>query len=143
MGTVRWGGATLNSVGEEGGWSKVCVVLTTGEEEGGSGGGRRRTILAAATSSAENGTLKTLEARPCPCLKIQRTRAPAFVVNKVVSSPMSVIAGGESVRFRLDNLGPQPGSRKKAKRKGRGISARVSTFGAVLDMVTDRSFSIP
>ncbi|PNY14556.1 50S ribosomal protein chloroplastic-like, partial [Trifolium pratense] len=31
--------------------------------------------------------------------------------------------GGENVRFRLDNLGPQPGSRKKPKRKGRGISA--------------------
>lgn len=27
------------------------------------------------------------------------------------------------MRFRLDNLGPQPGSRKKAKRKGRGHSA--------------------
>uniref|UniRef100_A0A803MTZ0 Large ribosomal subunit protein uL15/eL18 domain-containing protein n=2 Tax=Chenopodium quinoa TaxID=63459 RepID=A0A803MTZ0_CHEQI len=26
-------------------------------------------------------------------------------------------------RFRLDNLGPQPGSRKKAKRKGRGHAA--------------------
>ena len=34
---------------------------------------------------------------------------------------MSVTAS--NVRFRLDNLGPQPGSRKKAKRKGRGISA--------------------
>ncbi|KAJ1402974.1 Ribosomal protein L15, conserved site [Sesbania bispinosa] len=76
-------------------------------------------------ASPFKGTLKTLEARPCPCpcLKIQRTRAPAFVVNKAGSSPVSVIAGGESVRFRLDNLGPQPGSRKKAKRKGRGISA--------------------
>ena len=35
-------------------------------------------------------------------------------------SPSSVV---DNVRFRLDNLGPQPGSRKKAKRKGRGISA--------------------
>lgn len=28
-----------------------------------------------------------------------------------------------TVRFRLDNLGPQPGSRKKQKRKGRGHAA--------------------
>ncbi|ONK54987.1 uncharacterized protein A4U43_UnF8890 [Asparagus officinalis] len=28
-----------------------------------------------------------------------------------------------AARFRLDNLGPQPGSKKKAKRKGRGIAA--------------------
>ncbi|KAL8105925.1 large ribosomal subunit protein uL15c-like [Apium graveolens] len=30
---------------------------------------------------------------------------------------------GGSARLRLDNLGPQPGSRKKAKRKGRGHAA--------------------
>ena len=36
------------------------------------------------------------------------------------SSPEAVVG---SERFRLDNLGPQPGSRKRAKRKGRGISA--------------------
>jgi hypothetical protein len=29
----------------------------------------------------------------------------------------------ESQRLRLDNLRPQPGSRKKAKRKGRGTAA--------------------
>ncbi|KAJ1427891.1 CidB/LrgB family [Sesbania bispinosa] len=48
------GGATVNSVGEEGGCSKVCVTLTTGEEEGGFGSWRRRTIIAAAASSAAN-----------------------------------------------------------------------------------------
>ncbi|KAJ6791437.1 50S ribosomal protein L15, chloroplastic [Iris pallida] len=34
--------------------------------------------------------------------------------------PSSVVP---AARFRLDNLGPQPGSRKKGKRKGRGIAA--------------------
>lgn len=34
-----------------------------------------------------------------------------------ISAPVNV------GRFRLDNLGPQPGSRKKAKRKGRGHAA--------------------
>lgn len=43
------------------------------------------------------------------------------IVSKAVSPPASV--SGSNVRFRLDNLGPQPGSRKKGKRKGRGISA--------------------
>lgn len=31
--------------------------------------------------------------------------------------------GGASVRLRLDNLGPQPGSRKNRNRKGRGHAA--------------------
>ena len=67
--------------------------------------------------------MKTLVAKPylCPCLKIQRTRTRISVVNKAVSA--SVKPAGENVRFRLDNLGPQPGSRKRAKRKGRGIAA--------------------
>ncbi|KAF5445169.1 hypothetical protein F2P56_034238 [Juglans regia] len=66
--------------------------------------------------------------RPSPCrfqsLKLNlrsRERRPLIVLNQadafVAQAPLS------SVRFRLDNLGPQPGSRKKAKRKGRGIAA--------------------
>ncbi|EPS73688.1 hypothetical protein M569_01067, partial [Genlisea aurea] len=51
-------------------------------------------------------------------------RRPSVFLN---SAAGSVSAGQVSpsvgVRFRLDNLGPQPGSRKKAKRKGRGHSA--------------------
>lgn len=69
--------------------------------------------------------MKTLVARTClcPCLKIQRTaRTRVCVVNQVTSA-VSVKADGENVRFRLDNLGPQKGSRKKPKRKGRGIAA--------------------
>lgn len=44
------------------------------------------------------------------------------VRNQAAASSLSA-SPVESVRFRLDNLGPQPGSRKKGKRKGRGISA--------------------
>lgn len=41
------------------------------------------------------------------------------------NAAMTPVVGAESsgVRLRLDNLGPQPGSRKKPKRKGRGIAA--------------------
>jgi large subunit ribosomal protein L15 len=70
--------------------------------------------------------VKTLVAKPflCPCLKIQRTRPRvSVVVNKAGVYTTTTKPGGENVRFRLDNLGPQPGSRKRAKRKGRGISA--------------------
>lgn len=48
------------------------------------------------------------------------------MVIRAASSPAALAVSGpapQNVRFRLDNLGPQPGSRKKAKRKGRGISA--------------------
>ncbi|KAK6921739.1 Ribosomal protein L18e/L15P [Dillenia turbinata] len=38
------------------------------------------------------------------------------------ASPLTAVAGS-NVRFRLDNLGPQPGSRKMGKRKGRGHTA--------------------
>ncbi|KAF8100894.1 hypothetical protein N665_0214s0054 [Sinapis alba] len=47
--------------------------------------------------------------------KQQQTTRPLVVMNQTEAV--------SSDRFRLDNLGPQPGSRKRAKRKGRGISA--------------------
>ncbi|KAI4357814.1 hypothetical protein L6164_001738 [Bauhinia variegata] len=77
-------------------------------------------------SSPFKGNLKNLEAKQCqfPCFRIQqsnRGKRPLLVLNQVAVSPVSATQG--SVRFRLDNLGPQPGSRKKGKRKGRGISA--------------------
>ncbi|WJX21394.1 60S ribosomal protein L15 [Trifolium repens] len=77
-------------------------------------------------ASPFKGNVKTLVAKPflCPCLKIQRTRPRvSVVVNKAGVYTTTTKPGGENVRFRLDNLGPQPGSRKRAKRKGRGISA--------------------
>ena len=75
------------------------------------------------------GTLSTLDSKPrgnIPTVRVQlRLRRPLSVVNKVASAPVPLVvaAAPSSVRFRLDNLGPQPGSRKKAKRKGRGIAA--------------------
>ncbi|KAK9064628.1 hypothetical protein SSX86_016010 [Deinandra increscens subsp. villosa] len=39
------------------------------------------------------------------------------------SSPIPSAVVSSNVRFRLDNLGPQPGSRKNRKRKGRGHAA--------------------
>lgn len=68
---------------------------------------------------ALQGTVKTLVAKPC--VKIQRTRPIVFAGYKSTSAPVATPLVG--VRLRLDNLGPQPGSRKRAKRKGRGISA--------------------
>ncbi|XP_074569545.1 large ribosomal subunit protein uL15c [Curcuma longa] len=43
------------------------------------------------------------------------------VICAAASAPSS--SSGTANRFRLDNLGPQPGSRKRNKRKGRGIAA--------------------
>ncbi|XP_027100530.1 50S ribosomal protein L15, chloroplastic [Coffea eugenioides] len=56
-----------------------------------------------------------------------KQRAPLIVLNKAYadssSSSIQAASGISSFRFRLNNLGPQPGSTKKAKRKGRGHSA--------------------
>ncbi|MFS7962371.1 putative ribosomal protein L15 [Helianthus anomalus] len=41
----------------------------------------------------------------------------------VVAAQIQSAVVSSNVRFRLDNLGPQPGSRKNAKRKGRGHAA--------------------
>ncbi|QCE08621.1 50S ribosomal protein L15, chloroplastic [Vigna unguiculata] len=70
-------------------------------------------------STPFKGTVKTLVAKPC--VKIQRARPIVFARYKSTSAPVATPMVG--VRFRLDNLGPQPGSRPRAKRKGRGISA--------------------
>ncbi|KAJ0094693.1 hypothetical protein Patl1_14968 [Pistacia atlantica] len=61
-------------------------------------------------------------------LKVQRqqNRTSLTILNQAAATPAppaSVSGPVTNVRFRLDNLGPQPGSRKKGKRKGRGISA--------------------
>ncbi|MBA0798823.1 hypothetical protein Gohar_009379, partial [Gossypium harknessii] len=54
-------------------------------------------------------------------VEAQKGTRSLVVVNQAATTQVSVTAS--NVRFRLDNLGPQPGSRKKGKRKGRGISA--------------------
>ncbi|KAK1278467.1 hypothetical protein QJS04_geneDACA020848 [Acorus gramineus] len=45
----------------------------------------------------------------------------AFTVRNAATSAAPVVV--EMTRFRLDNLGPQPGSKKNRKRKGRGHAA--------------------
>ncbi|KAK9934740.1 hypothetical protein M0R45_021874 [Rubus argutus] len=76
-------------------------------------------------SSPFKGNVRNLRPSLCsiPSLKTTGTtqRRQLVVVNKAASSVVG--APIANVRFRLDNLGPQPGSRKKGKRKGRGIAA--------------------
>ncbi|WOH07701.1 hypothetical protein DCAR_0727134 [Daucus carota subsp. sativus] len=56
--------------------------------------------------------------------KDHSSRKPLIVLNQASSSsPITTSNSVASPRLRLDNLGPQPGSRKKAKRKGRGHAA--------------------
>lgn len=57
---------------------------------------------------------------------IKERRPLVLVASSSSASTTEVPSSSGSVsgtRFRLDNLGPQPGSRKKAKRKGRGHAA--------------------
>lgn len=65
-----------------------------------------------------------LRANPCqfPTIKLE-VKGKVRKSGVVFASQASPSSVADNVRFRLDNLGPQPGSRKKAKRKGRGISA--------------------
>ncbi|XP_010274667.1 PREDICTED: 50S ribosomal protein L15, chloroplastic [Nelumbo nucifera] len=70
-------------------------------------------------------SLKT-SSTPIPSLKFQLKRKegrPIVVLSRASSSSSTAASPSPDVRFRLDNLGPQPGSRKRNKRKGRGISA--------------------
>lgn len=77
--------------------------------------------------------METLKASPChiSSLKLHsktcfRERRQLVVLSKAASSSSpssSALAPQGNVRFRLDNLGPQPGAKKKPKRKGRGIAA--------------------
>lgn len=78
--------------------------------------------------------MKVLKANPClifscnvklACKCSPRQRVPLNVLSQASSVSSSVQGGfeGSSARFRLNNLGPQPGSTKKGKRKGRGHSA--------------------
>lgn len=81
------------------------------------------------------GNVKLLKQNPClifsfnvklACKSSPRQRAPLIVLSQaspVSSSSIQAGLGGSSARFRLNNLGPQPGSTKKGKRKGRGHSA--------------------
>lgn len=71
-------------------------------------------------------TLKLIPT-PFPSIKLfhQKTRAKSRLIalNSGASSVEESSTTTQSVRFGLNNLGPQPGSQKKAKRKGRGHAA--------------------
>ncbi|PIA37914.1 hypothetical protein AQUCO_02900044v1 [Aquilegia coerulea] len=56
-------------------------------------------------------------------LSLSLSLKTVFSFNSSSNASSSSVDGGSSIRFRLDNLGPQPGSRKNRKRKGRGHSA--------------------
>ncbi|RID60126.1 hypothetical protein BRARA_F03304 [Brassica rapa] len=82
-------------------------------------------------STSFKGNVSVLGANPCHILSLKlhlkrrtgKQQSRPLVVFSQTSSSSSPEAVVGSERFRLDNLGPQPGSRKRAKRKGRGISA--------------------
>ncbi|GFP84656.1 50S ribosomal protein l15 chloroplastic [Phtheirospermum japonicum] len=80
-------------------------------------------------SSHFKGNVRTLKASASPFPSINlfhhksNQRQPFTVVFSSASGVREASSSSQNVRFRLDNLGPQPGSRKKAKRKGRGHAA--------------------
>lgn len=79
-------------------------------------------------STPFKGNVKTLMPKPpsslCVPLKVQqRNKPPQLTVLNQATSETVGPGPVTNVRFRLNNLGPQPGSRKSGKRKGRGIAA--------------------
>ncbi|XP_050241038.1 50S ribosomal protein L15, chloroplastic isoform X2 [Quercus robur] len=70
------------------------------------------------------GSVKNLKPSLTQCHFQSFKKRPMILLNQSAATSALVSApSSSSVRFRLDNLGPQRGSRKKAKRKGRGIAA--------------------
>ncbi|MQL86743.1 hypothetical protein Taro_019288 [Colocasia esculenta] len=53
---------------------------------------------------------------------VQRRPVVPFRASAAISAPVAS-SSSPAGRFRLNNLAPQPGSRKKGKRKGRGYAA--------------------
>ncbi|KAH6755577.1 ribosomal protein L15 [Perilla frutescens var. hirtella] len=72
--------------------------------------------------------LRSSNPSPFPSINLCHNKSklsyqPLTVLNSAASAVQEPSGIVQNVRFRLDNLGPQPGSRKKAKRKGRGHAA--------------------
>ncbi|XP_020105148.1 50S ribosomal protein L15, chloroplastic [Ananas comosus] len=68
------------------------------------------------------GNVRTL----CPLFLRRQTKTPSLFCCRASAADYAASASASAVateRFRLNNLGPQPGSRRKGKRKGRGIAA--------------------
>ncbi|KAI3956814.1 hypothetical protein MKW92_033521 [Papaver armeniacum] len=74
------------------------------------------------TSSSFKGNVSTLKTSSSqfPSLRGKQQQKSLLVKASSASIPTAVVS---SPRLRLDNLGPQPGSRHRQKRKGRGIAA--------------------
>ncbi|VFQ74430.1 unnamed protein product [Cuscuta campestris] len=74
--------------------------------------------------SSFKGYTRTLKANPCqfPCVRLRKIKPYSRTTFTVFNlAPES--AKTDAPRFRLNNLGPQPGSTKNRKRKGRGHAA--------------------
>ncbi|XP_047342680.1 50S ribosomal protein L15, chloroplastic [Impatiens glandulifera] len=81
------------------------------------------------SSSPFKGNTKNLKSNQCsfPSIikfqsKIKLGTRPVIVLSRASALPTAIDAASP-VRFRLDNLGPQPGAKKNRKRKGRGVAA--------------------
>ncbi|KZV36730.1 hypothetical protein F511_39436 [Dorcoceras hygrometricum] len=81
------------------------------------------------STSNFKGSIRNLRKNPpvFPSIKLSQAKSKQtqslVVLNSAASGVQETVTGGQNVRFRLNNLGPQPGSRKKSKRKGRGHAA--------------------
>lgn len=76
--------------------------------------------------SSNLSSLPPLPISLSPTLHLRRRRCgpPAVSVRASSAAVVANVSGGGGFdRFRLDNLGPQPGAKKKGKRKGRGHAA--------------------
>ncbi|KAI3900598.1 hypothetical protein MKW92_014873 [Papaver armeniacum] len=82
----------------------------------------RVTRVHSLTSSSFKGNVSTLKTSSSqfPSLRGKQQQKSLLVKASSASIPSAVVS---SPRLRLDNLGPQPGSRHRQKRKGRGIAA--------------------
>ncbi|OVA02953.1 Ribosomal protein L15 [Macleaya cordata] len=68
-------------------------------------------------------TLKKISSSQFPSLRSKQQKSLLLVTASSSPSPSSSGVVVSGARLRLDNLGPQPGSRKRQKRKGRGHAA--------------------
>ena len=56
-------------------------------------------------------------------VRISSARCTVVRAARPLAAPVQASAGEDAERFRLNNLSPQPGSKKARKRKGRGYGA--------------------
>ncbi|KAH8496182.1 hypothetical protein H0E87_019091 [Populus deltoides] len=82
-------------------------------------------------SSPFKGNLTGLKPKACnfTCLKLHSKKKRPLVIINQAAAAASVVTTSPGVRFRLDNLGPQPGSRKKGKSCGSGMRGQKSRPG--------------